>query len=446
MRANRGKRKNNRNKNNLIRLLILFVSTGLIVLAWVLLLGGLFRIVENKALKQQGEKKEAFLTQEEQEEDEQAESIGKIQDGQPDIEEDASRTSEEAAEESREAKLEDKIQSLTLEEKICQLFFITPECLTGYQQVTKAGDVTHEAINQYPVGGIMLSTQNLESVEQVREMNRLIQQYAAERVGIPVLISVDEEGGDVARCAQKLGTASFSPMFEYRNQGKEVSFENARVLGETLFDLGYNLDFAPVADVWSNPQNTVIGRRAYSDDFAQAAELVASAVKGFHEGGVACTLKHFPGHGNTAEDSHSSFAYSSKSMDELQGEELLPFQRGIEEGADVVMTGHIIMSAIEERPASLSSYWIQQVLRKEMRFDGVVITDSLGMAGVRNLYEPGELCVQALLAGNDMLLMTSGFKEGFAAIQSAVAQGRLAEGEIDRHLRRILRLKSRMNP
>ena len=156
--------------------------------------------------------------------------------------------------------------------------------------------------------------------------------------------------------------------------------------------LGFNADLAPVADVWSNPDNTVIGDRAYSDDFAQAAELIPEAVRGFHSGGVATTLKHFPGHGDTLADSHDGAVYVSKPLEQLRREELLPFRAGIASGSDMVMIGHLILTEIDAaQPAPFSYRIVTELLREELGFQGVVITDGLQMKALTDSYTSGRV-------------------------------------------------------
>ena len=203
---------------------------------------------------------------------------------------------------------------------------------------------------------------------------------------------------------------------------------------------GFNADFAPVADVWSNPENTVIGDRAYSTDFAQAAELVAAAVEGFHAGGVACTLKHFPGHGDTEADSHFSAVYVSRTLEELRERELLPFKAGIDAGADMVMIGHLICTELDDVPAPFSFRIVTELLRGELGFEGVVVTDALEMQALRD-YDCGEQCVRAVLAGVDLLLCPGDLDAALEALQTAVRDGVLSEERVDESVLRILTMK-----
>jgi beta-N-acetylhexosaminidase len=257
---------------------------------------------------------------------------------------------------------------------------------------------------------------------------------------IPPLIVCDEEGGSVSRLMRTVGTTEIGAMFSYRFDGPDKARENARTMAGDLREFGFNGDLAPVADVWSNPDNPVIRTRAYSDDFAQAAELVAAAVEGFHEGGVLCTLKHFPGHGDTSEDTHYEAACVTKSLEDLREEELLPFRAGIEAGADMVMVGHLTVPALDEVPAPFSYAIVTELLRNELGFDGVVISDALQMDALGS-WTSGEAAVLAVRAGVDLRLCPSDRTGTLEALEAAVEDGTISEGRIDESVLRILRMK-----
>jgi beta-N-acetylhexosaminidase len=335
-----------------------------------------------------------------------------------------------------------RIGEMSLHEKVCQLFVVTPESLTNGENYSVAGEMTKAALKDYPVGGLVYFAKNIDSAEAISQMIANTKHYAAEQGMVPLFYSVDEEGGTVARCAEKAGTNWFSSMYYYKEGGKDIAFANAETIGSDIAGLGFDLDFAPVADTWSNPYNTVIGSRAYSDDFHQSAELVASAVEGFHSGGVYCTLKHFPGHGDTAGDSHYGAVYTDKTIAELTQGEYLAFESGIASGADMVMVGHITMNGVDGLPATLSHTMITDELRGRLGFEGVVITDSLSMGAVADVYGSGELAVKGIEAGGDMLLMPRDLGEAVRGVEAAVGEGRITEERLDESLDRILRLKS----
>lgn len=347
---------------------------------------------------------------------------------------DTTETTEDAVSE-----LVDKTMAeMSLHDKVCQMMFVTPEGLTGTDDVMVAGDATKQALQAYPVGGIIYFANNFDNVDQTRDMISNTQSYS--KIGL--FIATDEEGGRVNRIMDTLGTTYIGPMYDYKDDGPDVAFENAKTIASDMSALGFNLDFAPVADVWSNPDNTVIGDRAYSDDYAQAAELVGSAVKGFQDGGVICTLKHFPGHGDTAEDSHYSSAYVNRTKAQIMADEMQPFRTGIDAGAELVMVGHLIVPDIDELPSTLSYKIATEMLRGDMEFDGVAITDSMEMESIADNYGVADSAVMAVQAGMDMLLQPADLAAAVNAIVTAVQNGDITEPRIDESVRRILTLKA----
>ena len=336
------------------------------------------------------------------------------------------------------AMAEKKLATMTDREKICQLFIASPEQLTGVDVVTMAGDATKEAIENYPVGGLIYNSANFEDVDQTKEMIANSQSYAS----IPMFIAVDEEGGDVSRVADKLGTTPLENMYKYKDLGIATARKNAKTIGSDISSLGFNLDFAPVADVLTNPDNTVIGERAYSDDYNAAAELVGAAVGGFGDGGVMCTLKHFPGHGGTDEDSHDGLAYVSATEDELKAGELLPFKSGIEAGADMVMVGHLVVSSVDsELPATLSPKVVPELLRKYLNYDGVVITDGMQMGAIAENYSYDEIVKGIFDADIDMILQPDSLDSYILAIEKALVEETITRDQLNAKVKRILTLK-----
>ena len=332
------------------------------------------------------------------------------------------------------------ISTMTLREKVCQMIIADPENLVTTHDVTKVDVEMKQALADYPVGGIMLKSRNIESKKQLKKLIKNLQKQSE----IALFLAVDEEGGNVSRVLSNLGNregGTIDPMYEYKDDGTDTAFENARELGSNLAYYGFNLDFAPVADVWSNPKNTVIGKRAYSDDYEQAAELIPYAVEGFHAGGVMCTLKHFPGHGDTVEDSHYGTAYVRATLKELETQEFVPFRAGIRAGADCVMIGHLVVPDISDQPADLSETLVTDCLRNELAFHGLIITDSFQMEAITDHYEPGEAAVRAIQAGVDLILEPEDLGETVEGILTASDKGELTEKRIDESVERILMAK-----
>ena len=328
------------------------------------------------------------------------------------------------------------LDGMTTQEKICQLLIVHPEALTGGGTVTGMTDELAAALRAYPVGGLLLSAGNMTSGEQLAALTAALSNGCK----TAPLISVDEEGGRVARLMNTVGTTKLGSMYSYRAQGTQGAHDNAQTIARDIASYGFNTDFAPVADVWTNKRSNAIGDRAYSDDYDEAAELVAAAVKGFHDGGVICCLKHFPGHGSTKTDSHDGAATVDKTLPQLRQEDLKPFVSGIAAGADMVMVGHLTVPTMDDVPASLSRKIVTNLLRYDLGFRGVIVTDGLQMQALAQ-YTDGEKAVLALAAGNDMLLEISDVPGTVAAIEKALADGTLSRAALDESVLRILQLK-----
>lgn len=353
-------------------------------------------------------------------------------------------------EEMLQEKIDGILADMTLEEKVAQMFMITPEALTGAGQVLEAGDVTREAIDKYPVGGIIYFTQNLQDPGQVRRMTENVQKFSQERTGLPMLLSVDEEGGTVTRFG---GNSSFDydSSADMKAIGASGDPQQAYALGEKigsfLKSLGFNMDNAPDADVLTNPANTVVRDRSFGTDSGVVSEMALAELRGLEDQGVKGLLKHFPGHGATAADTHEGYAYTDATLEEMKADELVPFADGIEAGADIIMVGHISCPQVtgNEEPASLSGKMITGVLREDMGFEGIVITDAMNMGAVAQNYSPAEAAVKAVLAGVDIILMPEDFQQAYAGIIDAVESGEITQERIDASVSRIVRLKLEMS-
>lgn len=343
--------------------------------------------------------------------------------------------------------VEAKLATMTLREKVGQLFWVRPETLDFSLNPEKKTltQTMRQNLEQYPVGGIAVFKKNIQDENQLSSLIADFQSASK----IPMIVAVDEEGGAVARLLANHEAFSLPKYTSARDIGKTGDPEQARQMGRTIGGYlrfyGFNLDFAPVADVDSNPANPVIGRRAYSTDAQQTAQMVAAAVEGFHEAGMLCTVKHFPGHGDTGQDSHYGTATSYKTWEEMKAMEMLPFEAGIAAGADVVMTAHITTpnATTDGLPASLSYTMITERLRGELGFQGVIVTDALEMNGIKNHFAPAESAVAALRAGVDVLLMPSDLRAAFDGVVQAVEDGTLSEERLNESVRRILALKQK---
>ena len=233
----------------------------------------------------------------------------------------------------------------------------------------------------------------------------------------------------------------FPPMLEIADE--EAAYNVGNTIGSYIQGYGFNLDFAPVSDVNSNPDNTVIGNRAFSSDPQEAAVMVSSAVRGFNDSGIFCTLKHFPGHGDTVADTHFESASVTKTYIEMQSCELIPFAAGIEAGADFIMAAHITTPNADPTglPASLSYFWLTTALRYDMGFTGIIITDSMTMQAITDNYTPEQAAVAAVYAGNDIILMPQDLEAAAQGIVEAVENGTIPEDRINSSVLRILDMK-----
>lgn len=338
--------------------------------------------------------------------------------------------------------------TLTLEQKVGQLFIVRPDALdlTLSQEtiddpradgVTQVTDAMRETLQQYPVGGICQFGKNIESPSQLARFNKDLQAASA----TPLFITVDEEGGMVARLANN--DAFDLPRYASAAAvGALGNPENARAMGQTiggyLKTYGFNMDFAPDADVNTNPDNPIIGERAFSSDAATAAQMAAAAAEGLRQNGILPTLKHFPGHGDTAEDSHTDLAVTYKTREELENCELLPF--AADTGLHAVMVGHIAAPNVigSDTPATLSAELIAMIPDTE---NTLIVTDSLSMDAITKAYTPGEAAIQAIQAGCDVLLMPNSLPEAYDAVLAAVQNGTISEARLDQSVNKILHYK-----
>ena len=354
-------------------------------------------------------------------------------------------------EKSLEARVEEKLASMTLEEKILQMFVSSPEQLTGVDYVTAAGEATQAAINRMPVGGLIYMSSNLESMSQIREMLSNTQQFSMERIGLPMFLCVDEEGGTVRRVNGRgilEGEAETEvPSMRYVGSTGDTryAYSLGEQMGKYLSGLGFNVDFAPVADTLTNPDNQVVADRCFGSDPGLTASMAVCVMHGLQQYHVAATFKHFPGHGSTSEDSHEGYAISYQNMEQLAACDLVPFAAGVDNGVDMIMTAHISLPEVtgDMTPASLSFEVVTGILREQLGYDGLVITDALEMGAISQNYSSGDASVLAIEAGNDLILMPTSLDAAYEGVYAAVQSGRLTEERIDESVRRILRWKLR---
>lgn len=331
------------------------------------------------------------------------------------------------------------IEVMPLEDKVAGLFIVTPEAITGVSTAVKAGDGTREALAKYAVGGLVYFSKNIQSQAQVKEMIDNTQLYAK----YPLFIAVDEEGGSVSRVVDAgIGTKVDSAQIIGQTGDANNAYQAGKVIGGYLSELGFNLDFAPVADL-NNVEKSAVGDRSYGSDAATVAPFVTSMMQGLEEQKVTACLKHFPGIGSTTQDSHDGMATTERTLEEFRANEFAVFQAGIDAGADMIMVGHLFASALtgDNMPCSMSSAVVTDILRNELGYDGVVISDALNMAAISEYYDSEQAAILALRAGCDMLLMPEDFEKAYNGVLQAVNDGTISEERINDSLRRIYRIK-----
>lgn len=326
------------------------------------------------------------------------------------------------------------------------MFMVTPEAITGISPMTEVGNGTKNAMNDYPVGGIIYFSQNLSSRNQIKTMISNTQGFSREACGVGLFIGVDEEGGKVARCAQNLGTTAFKPMEQY---GKENNYKTAYDIGaalaKDLSSLGFNVDFAPVADVNIDSGNE-LGDRIFSSDANVVANMVSGVSKGLQDNGVSATLKHFPGLGAENGNTHTnSSVIIDRTLEQLRNTEFVPFKKGIDSGTDFIMVGHQSVTSFgDELPCDLSYKAVTEMLRGELGFDGIAITDAHQMNTISKVYTSGEAAKLSIKAGMDIILMPVDYRAAVDEVCRAVESGEIPESRIDESVMRILKRKDRL--
>ena len=353
----------------------------------------------------------------------------------------------EAAAVAARAAVDERIGAMTLEQKVAQLFIVTPEALVeGVSQVTQAGDMTREGVTAHPVGGIVYFAQNLLDPEQTTTMLANVKQFYADAGNVAPFIAVDEEGGTVVRVAdnEAFGAQDVGDASALGSAGDtEAAKRAAEQIADYLMTLGFNLDFAPVADVVDPLRSDTMGLRSFSSDAAVAADMVRAEVEGFRDKKMLCCAKHFPGIGAAAGDSHEGAITIEATNEELETVDLVPFRAAIEAGVPMIMVGHVSLPNIvgDSTPAPLSSAVVQGMLRDSLGYTGIIVTDSLSMGAITDYYTPAEAAVAALKAGCDIPLMPERLDEAYQGVLSAVQVGELTEERLDESLTRILTAK-----
>lgn len=361
------------------------------------------------------------------------------------------------------------IDKMTLEQKVAQLFVVSPETLTGVDSVQYAGDMTYQALQDYPVGGIVFAKDNIDSSSQFGTMTDNLQSYSEDISGLPLFLAAAEEGGNASvlgnndnldeyyensysdddsdyssSSANSVHSGAPSMSEIGRKDDSTNAYEAGKSIGSLMSAYGLNLDLAPVADVLSG-NSTGIGDRTFGTDAQTVSDMALEVIRGIQEEDVNAAMKYFPGYG-AASSNMSGFPVINSSLDELKKKEFLPYSNAIAQGLDFVMVGHISVPNVtgDDTPASLSEKMISEVLRKDLGFKGIVMTDYLNDKTIVKNYGAADAAVKAIQAGADLLLEPDDLEAAYEGVLKAVKKGDITEDRLDESIYRILRVKLSM--
>ena len=339
------------------------------------------------------------------------------------------------------------LSQMTIEEKVGQIFVVQPDQLDpafgrkGFRYHKSFSGVLAKNQKKYQVGGIILFGGNLKDKAQLKKFNATAQGLS----NIPLLIAVDEEGGRVTRLAKisALGLKNLPSMESIGDSGDiNQAFDAGIYIGSYLKEYGINWDFAPVTDVNTNPENRVIGDRAFGSEPDLVSDMAGAFLDGLHENGVKGCIKHFPGHGDTKDDTHEDYVAVAKHWNQRKECELIPFVENFAK-ADSIMIAHVSVNNVtgDGLPASLSKELISGKLRGELGYKGLILTDSLGMGAIKKHYSPAQAAILAFNAGNDIILMPADFFAAYDGFLAAAKAGKISQKRIDESVLRILKFK-----
>lgn len=335
--------------------------------------------------------------------------------------------------------IKEQIRKMTINQKIGQMVIVGLEGETTDPKV-------EELINSYQVGGFILFKRNISSASQTVELLNNLKQINDSLNDQPLFLSVDEEGGRVSRMPNEFIKLPTNQVIGSINN-ETFAAQYGEQIAKQIRMLGFNMDFAPVLDINSNPNNPIIGDRSFSSKQSIVTNLGVNMMKGISKEGIIPVVKHFPGHGDTSMDSHIGLPIINRNLTQLVNFELKPFAKAVNQGAEVVMVAHLLLPELDPTyPASLSKVLIHDVLRQKLGFEGVVITDDMTMGAIETNYGIGEAVVQSVKAGTDIVLVCHSYDKQIAAIEAlkkAAEAGEISSERIDDSVYRIMRLKNK---
>lgn len=334
-----------------------------------------------------------------------------------------------------ESKARKILSQMTLEEKVGQLF------LTSFKGQNSI-DAKYR-LGKFHNGGFIIYEANVRSRSQLKNLISILK-GSSSRLGIPLFVAIDHEGGHINRLAKIIGKET-SARDLVLGGSSEKAYEKGKKDAIALKSLGINLNFAPVLDVRTNPRDTMLGDRSFGDDPRLVSEFGLKYLRGLSSEGLVGVAKHFPGHGSVDVDSHYALPMVELSKDELNSVDLKPFRDAIDDGAKALMIGHLLVKSIDETlPSSISPKIINGLLREEMGFNGLVFTDALDMGALKNFGSPGRLAVLAIESGTDVLLANWGVSQeadAYDSVIEAVRSGKISEDQLDERVERVVEFK-----
>ena len=372
----------------------------------------------------------------------QLEELAETEEGQQTVEAPTEGLEQEPEEETDwlEVMVDETIAGMTLEDKVSGLFFITPEALTGTDTVIQAGDTTRDKLGEQPVGGLVYSSKNIRDEAQLKEMLQNTKSYSKSAI----FLGVTEEGGSLSPVAESGLVENVGKMSDIGAAGDAQAAQAAgSTIGNYLAGYGFNVNFAPVSDVVV--EGNALGERAFGTEQGQVSGMVSAFVEGSESSGVSACLKYFPGLGDVAGNASEGMVTSDKAIEAFMERDFPVYQAGISAGADFVMVSHLSLPNVtgDNTPSSLSGKMVTEILRGQLGFGGIIITDAMNVAAITEYYTAGEAAVKALQAGVDMIFMPEDYTQAYEGVLEAVQNGSVTEEQINESLRRIFRVKLR---
>lgn len=338
----------------------------------------------------------------------------------------------------------DITKEMSLKNKIGQLFMVSVYQLDEAESKNQTSVTSNmkKTLKKYPAGGIVMFAKNIDNRKQTQTMIKELQNASY----VPLFMAVDEECGTVSRIASnpKMKMTAYPSAQEV---GETYSDKQIAKMGQTqgkeLKELGFNMNLAPVADVLTNQNNTEIGDRSFGSNSKKVASIVSSLVKNMQKQQISATVKHFPGSGETGGDTHRGSTETYQTIEKLRDNDFKPFKAGIKANVDAIMVSHLMLSNVtdEKEPSSLSSRVVSDILRDELEYKGIIMTDAMNMKAITDNYSAGEAAVKAIKAGVDLIVMPDDYKQAYKAIQQAIKSGKIKESRIDESVRRVIYAK-----